>query len=210
MMAGRARIGFVAFAVLFGGVLSAGCGYQCHTDCEGPIGPAPPLPNVLGPQYCSASQGPLRAFDLGDVGDAVQCPPPGQCEPQGPTCMNPNGCPVTDWMCVTPSVTSDGGDAGGLAYGDACVDESCALSCPSGQVQCDASCVDLSSSNYHCGFCDQACNGALICVQGKCGCPPGLTECAGYCVDLTSNPYNCGGCGTACSEGGACSGDACP
>jgi hypothetical protein len=101
--------------------------------------------------------------------------------------MNPNGCPVTDWMCITPSVTSDGGDAGGLAYCDgACIDVQ--ASCPSGQVQCDASCVDLSSSNDHCGFCDQACNGALICVDGKCGCPPGLSDCAGYCVDLTTEP----------------------
>jgi hypothetical protein len=199
MMARRARIALISFAVLFVGVLSAGCG--CHEDCIQPGGVQGPGPDVSGALYCSASQGPLPAFELGDAEDGVPCPSPGRCEERGS---------VTDWICVTPSVTGDGGDAGGSAYGDACVDESCALSCPSGRVQCDASCVDLSSSNDHCGFCDQACNGALICVDGKCGCPPGLSECAGYCVDLTSNPDACSSCAMTCSEGGACSGDACP
>jgi len=71
------------------------------------------------------------------------------------------------------------------------------------------SCVDLLNDKNNCGFCSQACNGNLDCVNGDCACPTGTTDCSGVCADLTTSNTNCGTCNNACAAGDVCVSGAC-
>lgn len=44
----------------------------------------------------------------------------------------------------------------------------CIVSCPSGQHACGRQCVDLQSSNTHCGGCQNPCTGGTRCSSGLC------------------------------------------
>jgi hypothetical protein len=44
----------------------------------------------------------------------------------------------------------------------------CCSSCAPGQAECSGSCVDLASSNAHCGACGNACAGGSSCTNGTC------------------------------------------
>jgi hypothetical protein len=81
--------------------------------------------------------------------------------------------------------------------------------CPGGQTACGSECVDLLSSELHCGSCRISCMGEQTCRGGTCVSRQGDTaECARYgmtkcpgsttCFDLSSNFWNCGQCGRAC------------
>lgn len=72
--------------------------------------------------------------------------------------------------------------------------------CTGGRTACGSICVDLDSSDSHCGGCGIACGQYETCFGGKCvlECPGWLEECGGSCVDLDSDPKNCGQCGTVC------------
>lgn len=93
----------------------------------------------------------------------------------------------------------------------ACGDGDDEASCPSGQVSCDGTCVDTSTSAAHCGSCDNACAPGATCTAGVCDspCPHGKAPCDGACVDLTSDADNCGQCGTSCTDGQVCSDGEC-
>jgi hypothetical protein len=85
-----------------------------------------------------------------------------------------------------------------------------ATCCPTGQTNCNGTCVDLDSDAQNCGSCGRSCNANEACSTGVC-CPGGQTSCGGTCLDLNSDPQNCGSCGNACNANEACSaGTCCP
>ncbi len=82
--------------------------------------------------------------------------------------------------------------------------------CAAGQVVCDSGCVDLVSSNDHCGACGNACTGGSTCAGERgCACPDGLTFCGGSCVDVATDTSHCGACGNFCAIGAACNAGQC-
>jgi len=44
----------------------------------------------------------------------------------------------------------------------------CCSSCPPGQADCDGACVDLASSDAHCGGCGRVCESGTMCSNGTC------------------------------------------
>src|SRR5439155_817455 len=81
-------------------------------------------------------------------------------------------------------------------------------SCPTGLVNCNGSCRDVSADANNCGGCGRACGTGGVCTSGVCGCAPGAITCGGggRCIDPTTDPRNCGGCGKDCTGGLACVG----
>ncbi len=58
---------------------------------------------------------------------------------------------------------------------------------------CEGLCVDLRTSQEHCGRCDISCHSGLVCCDGRCS-------------DLRRDNGNCGACGVFCplpGDGGA-------
>jgi len=99
----------------------------------------------------------------------------------------------------TPPVTDSGTDDS--AMGDGGTD------CPTGQTECDGTCVDTDSDGMNCGACGTVCGAGEVCDgAGTCAvsCGTGLTDCSGSCIDTANNPAHCGGCGMACGAGEAC------
>ncbi|MEP7122274.1 MAG: hypothetical protein ABJE95_15240 [Byssovorax sp.] len=84
--------------------------------------------------------------------------------------------------------------------------------CPSGQMDCDGSCVTLATDPLNCGKCNKACDplhpGASACVGSICQvCAAGMADCDGLGInacesDLSSDKKNCGVCGHVCA--GSC------
>jgi hypothetical protein len=73
--------------------------------------------------------------------------------------------------------------------------------CPTGQNLCSGACVNLQTSNQHCGVCGNLCAGAGVsCMAGRCACATGQTLCSGRCVNTQTDTANCGACGTACNR----------
>jgi hypothetical protein len=77
--------------------------------------------------------------------------------------------------------------------------------CPGETVFCDGSCVDVQTSNQHCGSCENACTLPETCggggSSGQCGCT--ATTCAAQGFDCGDAPDGCGGtlhCGENCPE----------
>jgi hypothetical protein len=69
--------------------------------------------------------------------------------------------------------------------------------CPSGQSCCGGACVDVRSSQTHCGACGAACGSGQTC-------------CSGSCRALASDFNNCGSCGRSCgSNSNRCTNGAC-
>lgn len=117
--------------------------------------------------------------------------------------LAPLGCGDT---VIAPVVLADGGasDGGG---GD--------VDCPAPSSACEGACVNLATSNSHCGSCGVACSGGSYCEAGSCVCSNGQTQCDGVCSALDADPQNCGACGHACEDGavcieGECKDDDCP
>lgn len=91
--------------------------------------------------------------------------------------------------------------------------------CDGGATRCGDTCVDVQSSNEHCGACGRRCCSGLFCNRGRCGpwdCPAGIYLCpapqmpgvtCGFdltCIDLRNDSRNCGMCGNACATGLFC------
>ena len=87
--------------------------------------------------------------------------------------------------------------------------------CSSGQISCNAECVDPLTNPLHCGGCGHACPTGQLCSGGVCvtSCSPPLVACSGSCVDTQTNADHCGRCGNACpgavNADGACEGGVC-
>ena len=59
--------------------------------------------------------------------------------------------------------------------------------CAPGQELCSGLCVDVSTSDVHCGHCGNPCPAGTQCGGGVCSCEPGRKACAGVCVDFVSD-----------------------
>jgi hypothetical protein len=109
----------------------------------------------------------------------------------------------------TPDATSDGGTDASAPM-DGTMD---APSCAAGQLLCGARCIDVSTSNDHCGACGNACASGQRCAMGACvaamACPEGQTDCGGACVDTKTNAAHCGACGNPCAAGQSCAAGQC-
>lgn len=171
-----------------------------------------------------------------DVNNCGQC---GNVCGQGLVC-NGGTCALTcttglvncNGACIDPKTNSqfcgaagacaaDAGSAGtACTNGQTCVNGTCSLTCPTGQVICGGKCVDPSNNNQFCGAtagcgvggqgsAGSACTGGAVCSQGKCSanCATGLVLCNGICIDPQTNAQFCGATGT-CS--GPSAGTACP
>jgi hypothetical protein len=74
--------------------------------------------------------------------------------------------------------------------------------CPAGQTRCNDRCVNLQTSENHCGSCRNRCRSTQTCCKGR-------------CVNLQGNERHCGSCLHRCDEGeecvgGVCQGEGCP
>ncbi|MFO0631105.1 MAG: hypothetical protein U0325_36515, partial [Polyangiales bacterium] len=79
---------------------------------------------------------------------------------------------------------------------------------------CALTCVNIRTSNRHCGECDKPCLGRSTCVDGRCrppaSCETGQASCSpDGCVNLQTDPRHCGACTTACTAGQVCVGARC-
>ncbi len=127
----------------------------------------------------------------------------------------PPSCPANQQLCggLCKDTSSDP-DFCGASCSD-CGTGVCSAGkcCPSGQTNCNGTCVDLDdggANGTNCGACGTNCNAGNACSAGKC-CPTGETNCSGTCRDTEDDPFNCGGCGIICSAGSSClSGQCCP
>ncbi|MBU1241414.1 hypothetical protein KKF84_07535 [Myxococcota bacterium] len=79
--------------------------------------------------------------------------------------------------------------------------------CADGLTTCDGTCVDISTDNLHCGWCNHACQQYASCNgEGACvlSCPIGTEECSGECANLDTDYNHCGDCLTACTGDETC------
>jgi hypothetical protein len=96
-----------------------------------------------------------------------------------------------------------------------CTDGACKeIVCADGESVCDRECVNLQTSDEHCGECGISCSDGKSCQNGSCQCPVGQTECQGTCIDPMTDNNNCGGCpdggtGTVCAGNQTCVGGKC-
>ncbi|MFO0626738.1 MAG: hypothetical protein U0325_14075 [Polyangiales bacterium] len=92
-----------------------------------------------------------------------------------------NGCEVN----VRTDVANCGRCGGACRAGDQCINGTCTLVCPTGQVNCSGRCVDLSTDSIHCGQCGNSCPAGTACLSRMCTivCPSGQRPCGGRCVD---------------------------
>ena len=96
------------------------------------------------------------------------------------------------------------------AAGQVCVAGACTASCGATQTNCGGSCVNLMTSEQHCGQCGRSCTGGSTCVRGQCvsACATGQTRCGGACVNTQTDVNHCGACNNAC-KGGSCQNGMC-
>jgi outer membrane protein assembly factor BamB len=78
-------------------------------------------------------------------------------------------------------------------------------------LRCGTQCVDVATSDEHCGGCNNRCSAGTECVQRRClpRCTETTTRCGMACVDLTSDAKNCGDCGSLCFSDQVCSESEC-
>ena len=72
---------------------------------------------------------------------------------------------------------------------------------------CDNDCVELQTSQFHCGKCGHSCKLSQRCITGECMefCPPGLFECdRNSCIDTQKSSSHCGQCNFQCNEYAEC------
>ena len=120
----------------------------------------------------------------------------------------------------TKSTTVEAGTTPPTCDGGTTSSGDCTLTCDADEVQCGATCSDLTDI-ANCGACGAACGSLQICYGGTCsaGCPSGTVVCAGKCVEPNGDPKHCGatlGCGEdggsagrVCTANQACYGSQC-
>jgi len=73
--------------------------------------------------------------------------------------------------------------------------------CPDGHQWCDGACVDVRTSNIHCGACGEVCDtdSGFACLSGACACASvSATICDDVCVETDTDTDHCGACGEVC------------
>ncbi len=164
----------VAVAVSAAALLAPGCKFTSCADtnsCE---------PEAEGEDALGGQGGALE--DPGEPGGNVGGMGGTDTEPDGDAlCVD--GEIICDGSCVDPSSDREfcgaRGDCSGARAGaacdagDVCVDGSCRLDCPEGQVGCDGSCIDPMFDDDHCGAdaaCSEysECNARQQCIFGTC------------------------------------------
>jgi len=101
----------------------------------------------------------------------------------------------------------------------------CGNACGESETCCGGACVDVRTSDDHCGACATAggasCGASEVCCNGACedaaSCGTCIEDCAasgrdccrGACVDMDNDESHCGGCGIECGAGEVCCGGAC-
>lgn len=120
------------------------------------------------------------------------------CDDPSPPCGADSDCGAgmrcVDTMCVAaPEV-----DAGELR-------------CGGGDTLCGTECVDLPTSEAHCGACDVTCGEMQQCVDGSCigECTSAERLCGATCVDITRDAMHCGACDSRCEATHDCIESAC-
>ncbi|KYF94352.1 hypothetical protein BE17_24785 [Sorangium cellulosum] len=139
-----------------------------------------------------------------------------------------NGLVACGGTCIDPDTDRDhcgaSGDCTGDSAGVACSageicngSGACELSCQSGLVACDGTCIDPGTDRDHCGAsgdctgdsAGSACGAGEICSEGTCeaSCALPLVACGGACVDPSTDATYCGASGdcTGASAGATCS-----
>jgi len=119
----------------------------------------------------------------------------------GESCSDLRSDPLHCGMCNRP-----------CSAGQTCQEGTCVAArspCPMGQTDCAPTapsplCVNLATSNEHCGACNQPCPSGLTCVAGACTCPMGFILCGRNCVNPQSDDAHCGACGRPCNAGQTC------
>ncbi len=88
--------------------------------------------------------------------------------------------------------------------------------CPGVMVDCGEGCVDILTSNDHCGACGDVCAGEpsseyptivpVHCSYGLCGCDDNQDDSciSGGCANVETDSENCGGCGIVCGVDQEC------
>jgi len=200
-------------------------GGQCVLDCALPqlrCGGACVDPNTDA-RHCGAS-GDCTGADAGTAcGPGLVC--------SGGTCAVSCQAGLIDCggSCVDPGASRDhcgaAGDCTGTGAGNSagaacgagqlCVGGSCAVSCPTGSVQCGGVCINPFTDNAHCGAtgdCTAAgagnsagahCPSGQVCSGGLCAlsCQAGLLSCEGTCTDPSTSRDHCGATGSCTASG---------
>lgn len=73
--------------------------------------------------------------------------------------------------------------------------------CSPPSSRCGTACIDLTTSNLHCGSCDTPCSTGHRCSAGACvlDCHSPELACGTRCVDTGRDVSNCGSCGNVCT-----------
>ena len=71
-------------------------------------------------------------------------------------------CFSQSWRVIGCAADGSAGSADGVSAG------ACAPACASGQTNCGGVCVNTQTDTDHCGACNNACKGKMICVAGNC------------------------------------------
>jgi hypothetical protein len=156
---------------------------------------------------------------------SVACADGGSCVPGGSgynECSG-DGC-ATDADCPQGFTC----DQGGCRLAD-CTAATEGFQCESPSVYglcCSGVCVDFQS-NAHCGACGISCDTGQMCANDSCVvlAPPSMQAgdyaqcrlddgglgrvCSGTCSEVATDPVNCGSCSVGCSNGAICDGGVC-
>ena len=128
--------------------------------------------------------------------------------------------------CIDPNTNNDfcgaSSDCQGTDAGAACGDGEkcngsgvCALTCQTGHIDCNGTCIDPTTHEAHCGASGDCqgnnagatCGGGEICSGSACvaTCGSGLVLCGTSCVDPSFDPAHCG-VDPQCAGGAVCKG----
>lgn len=155
------------------------------------VAPGPFAPSITQP-ICTCS----KCYASGG-----RCVEDCTCTLPCPKGQQPNGCghqTTTTRPCTIPTPTCRSGQTA-----------SCGICCPTGQVNCYGSCVDLSEDFNNCGACGNYCAQGQTCSNGQCVCLSGTYCYPEGCADLMTDPQNCGSCDNACGPGQSCENGQC-
>ena len=187
------------------------------TDCTGSC-----VDTDVDPNNCGGCGVACGAGEVCNSGACAFVCPPGFVDCNG-TCIDP----MTDGMFCGATGDCQGANAGvTCGAGEVCDGAgACQLSCQSGLIDCNGTCIDPTTDEAYCGATGdcQGANAGAVCGSGEyCDgtgacqltCQPGLIDCNGTCVDPNTDEAYCGAsgdcqganAGAACASGEVCDG----